>query len=110
MINNFDIGKETITYGSIFSRNKSIATTGRMERRPLCGYKRIREKLAFVLVFQDCHDIRLSVHDSEEVHELEADLIGFSIGAESHKKAAVITTDIFELSIIYGSFVLQKNR
>ena len=50
------------------------------------------------------------MHDSEEVHELEADLIGFSIGAEFHKKAAVITTDIFELSIIYGSFVLQKNR
>ncbi|WP_375498439.1 hypothetical protein [uncultured Nostoc sp.] len=49
------------------------------------------------------------MHDSEEVHESEADLIGFSIGAESHKKATVITTDIFELSIIYGSFVLQKN-
>ncbi|MEH2275434.1 MAG: hypothetical protein V7K40_11750 [Nostoc sp.] len=74
-----------------------------------CVYEPTEDRLPYVLVFQDCHDIRWSVHDSEEVHELEADLIGFSIGAESHKKAAVITTDIFELSIIYGSFVIQKN-
>ncbi|MEH2459442.1 hypothetical protein [Nostoc sp.] len=74
-----------------------------------CVYDPTEDRFPYVLVFQDCRDIRWSLHDSEEVHEPEADLIGFSMGAESHKKAAVITTDIFELSIIYGSFVLQKN-
>lgn len=74
-----------------------------------CVYDPTEARLPYVLVFQDCCDIRWSVHDSEEVHEPEADLIGFSIGAESHRKAAVITTDIFELSITYGSFGLQKN-
>ncbi|MCV3212368.1 hypothetical protein OGM63_02285 [Plectonema radiosum NIES-515] len=49
------------------------------------------------------------MHDSEEIHELEADLIGFSMGTKSHQEPAVITTDIFEISIIYGSFFLQKN-
>ncbi|KAF3885150.1 MULTISPECIES: hypothetical protein, partial [Nostocales] len=67
------------------------------------------ERLPYVLVFQDCRDIMWTVHDSEKLHEMEADLIGFSLGVESHQKAAVITTDIFELSIIYGSFFLQKD-
>ena len=73
-----------------------------------CVYDPTHNRLPYVLVFQDCQDIRWSVHDSEEVHEPEADLIGFSMGAESHQKPAVITTDIFELSITYGSFVLKK--
>jgi hypothetical protein len=74
-----------------------------------CVYNPTEERLPYVLIFQDCHDIKWSVHNSDEVNEKEADIIGFSIGAESHKKAAVITTDIFEISIIYGSFTLQKN-
>ncbi|GAA6617114.1 hypothetical protein NUACC26_029230 [Scytonema sp. NUACC26] len=67
------------------------------------------ERLPYVLVFQDCCDIRWTMHDSEKLHETEADLIGFSMGVESHQEAAVITTDIFELSIIYGRFFLQKD-
>lgn len=73
-----------------------------------CVYDPTENRLPYVLVFQDCQDIRWSVHDLEEVHEPEADLIGFSMGAESHQKPAVITTDIFELSITYGSFILKK--
>ncbi|WP_158507416.1 hypothetical protein [Nostoc piscinale] len=49
------------------------------------------------------------MHSPEEVHEVEADLIGFSIGTESYQQAAIITTEIFELTIIYGRFVIQKN-
>ncbi len=74
-----------------------------------CVYNPAKERLPYVLIFQDCRDIRWTVHDSEEIHEPEADLIGFSMGIKSHQEAAVITTDIFELSINYGSFVLQKN-
>ncbi|MBH8576720.1 hypothetical protein I8752_27765 [Nostocaceae cyanobacterium CENA369] len=74
-----------------------------------CVYNPTEVRLPYILVFQNCHDIRWSVHNSDKVNEKEADIIGFSIGTESHKKAAVITTDIFEISIAYGRFTLQKN-
>ena len=73
-----------------------------------CVYDPTGDRLPYVLVFQDCQDIRWSVHESEKVHDLEADIIGFYMGAESHQKPAVITTDIFELSITYCSFLLKK--
>ena len=73
-----------------------------------CVYDPTGNRLPYVLIFQDCCDTRWTVHDDEEVHELEADLIGISLGEEAHRKPAVIHTDIFEISILYGSFKLQK--
>ncbi|MBF2005504.1 MAG: hypothetical protein IGS49_08560 [Chlorogloeopsis fritschii C42_A2020_084] len=74
-----------------------------------CLYNPQESSKPYKLIFKDCNEVRWQVIDAEDVQESTADLIGFSIGAESHKKPAVITTDIFEISIIYGSFVLQKN-
>ena len=73
-----------------------------------CVYDPTGDRLSYVLIFQDCCDIRWTVHDAEEVHEPEADLIGISLGKNAHQKPAVIHTDIFEISMLYGSFKLQK--
>lgn len=74
-----------------------------------CLYDPLGSSKPYQLIFKDCHEVRWQVVEPGDVQDSTADLIGFSIGAESHREAAVLTTDIFELSIIYGSFVLQKN-
>ncbi len=66
--------------------------------------------MPYLLEFKDCRDIRWTVHDEEEVNELEADFFGISFGEPEHHKPAVITTDIFEISILYGSFSVHKKE
>ena len=68
------------------------------------------ERLPYVLAFKDCRDIGWTVHDEEEVGELEAEFFGISLGEPEHRKPAVITTDIFEISILYGSFSIYKEE
>jgi len=36
--------------------------------------------------------------------------LGISLGESAHRKPAVITTDIFEISILYGSFRIHKEE
>lgn len=68
------------------------------------------QRLPYLLEFKDCRDIRWTVHDEEEVNELEAEFFGISFGEPEHHKPAVITTDIFEISILYGSFSIHKEE
>ncbi len=68
------------------------------------------ERLPYVLAFKDCRDIMWTVHHEEEVGELEAEFLGISLGESAHRKPAVITTDIFEISILYGSFSIHKEE
>ena len=68
------------------------------------------DRSPYVLAFKDCRDIRWTVHDEEEVGELEAELLGISLGESAHGKPAVLTTDIFEVSILYGSFSIHNGE
>jgi len=68
------------------------------------------ERLPYILAFKDCRDISWTVHDEEAVGELEAEFFGISLGDPEHRKPAVITTDIFEISILYGSFSIHKGE
>jgi hypothetical protein len=68
------------------------------------------QRLPYLLEFKDCRDIRWTVHDEEEIKEPEADLIGFHLGEDAHRTAALIHTDIFAISILYGSFSIQKGE
>ncbi len=73
-----------------------------------CIYDPTGDRSPYSLVFQDCRLITWEVHDEEEIQEPEADLIGFHLGEDAHRKAALIHTDIFEISILYGSFSVNK--
>ncbi|PSB43757.1 hypothetical protein C7B67_23440, partial [filamentous cyanobacterium Phorm 6] len=46
----------------------------------------------------------------EEVGELEAEFFGIYLGESAHRKPAVLTTDIFEILILYGSFRIHKEE
>ena len=73
-----------------------------------CIYDPTGDRSPYSLVFQDCRDISWEVFHPEDVKDPEADLIGFHLGEDAHRKAALIHTDIFEISILYGSFSVQK--
>lgn len=75
-----------------------------------CIYDPTGDRTPYSLVFQDCRFITWEVHDEEEVKEPEADLIGIHLGEDAHRKAALIHTDIFEISILYGSFSVCKRE
>ncbi|TAE62340.1 MAG: hypothetical protein EAZ86_31275 [Oscillatoriales cyanobacterium] len=75
-----------------------------------CIYDPTGDRLPYFLVFHDCREIMWEVHDEEEVKEPEADLIGIHLGEDAHLKAALIHTDIFEISILYGSFSIHKGQ
>ncbi|WP_242723101.1 hypothetical protein [Microcoleus vaginatus] len=68
------------------------------------------ERLPYMLTFKDCRDISWTVHDEEAVGEPEAEFFGITLGESEHRKPAVITTDIFEISILYGSFRIHKGK
>jgi hypothetical protein len=59
------------------------------------------------LFFGDCREIRWSAFD-EEATESEADVIGLCLGLNDYVEPAVITTDLFELSISYRSCDIES--
>ncbi len=75
-----------------------------------CIYDPTGHRSPYSIVFQDCRDISWEVFHPEDVKDPEADLIGFHIGEDAHRTAALIHTDIFAISILYGSFIIQKGE
>jgi len=73
-----------------------------------CIYDPTGDRSPYTIVFHDCRDISWEVFHPEDVKDPEADLIGFHLGEDAHRKAALIHTDIFEISILYGSFSVHK--
>jgi hypothetical protein len=55
----------------------------------------------FQLVFTNCREIRWSLHDPEATPAEEADVIGFCPGQAEYIESAVLTTDIFEVTVLY---------
>ena len=74
-----------------------------------CIYDPLGSRRPYQLLFKDCREVRWEVIQPEEVEDAEADLIGFSMGAAGHQDAAVIDTDLFELSVLYGSLTVEKD-
>lgn len=62
----------------------------------------------YLLVFRDCREIHWNVHESGAIQDSEANLFGILLGQDKHRQPAVITTDIFEVSILYGHFESQQ--
>jgi hypothetical protein len=64
----------------------------------------------FEMVFTRCREVHLEYLNDEPQSEPEVEtaLIGISLGEEGHRSPAVITTNAFELSILYGEFQFVK--
>lgn len=64
----------------------------------------------FRLLFKDCSICHWEYYGSEgDERDDIADVIGFEIGLDQHRKPAILTTDLFEVIIHYGTLEVEKN-
>jgi hypothetical protein len=63
----------------------------------------------FEMVFTECRELHLECFSDDPRPELETPLIGIYLGQKEHRGPAVITTSAFELSVLYGEFLLAKS-
>lgn len=65
---------------------------------------------AYELVFANCRDLRWSSDETESIsaEATEADIIGFRPGQASYVEPAILTTDLFELSILYDRLEVRE--
>lgn len=73
-----------------------------------CLYDPQGTQMPYTLCFQQCEHIAWQPFEAcRDLQQLDAELIGISLGTSDAQQRAVLTTDVFELSFVYGSFFLQ---
>ena len=62
----------------------------------------------YQLVYKNCREIRWSLLDAEPTPAVEADVIGICPGQAEHAEPAVLTTDVFELTVLYDRLEIRE--
>ena len=75
-----------------------------------CIYDPLGERKGFQLSFMGCSQLRIDMMPDAPVREVQADLLGISLGQEKGLKPAVLTTDLFELHVVYQKFQCLKSE
>jgi hypothetical protein len=68
-----------------------------------CQYE---EGRTFQLLFEECKSIQWDMYATPDAQDKTADIVGILLGAGNYQASAIIYTDLFELSILYGDFAL----
>jgi len=63
----------------------------------------------FQLLFEDVRSIQWDVHTKADEQDKVSEVAGLFPGQDGHAESAIIYTDIFELTILYGGFTLVKD-
>jgi hypothetical protein len=63
----------------------------------------------FQLLFEACSSLQWDVHGEPSDDDHAAELMGLFLGEEENRVASIVYTDLFELSVLYGSFTLLKD-
>ncbi len=73
-----------------------------------CLYDPQDAQMPYTLCFTQCEHIAWqNFTELRDRQQFDAELIGISLGTSGTQQLAVLTTDVFELSFVYGSFSLQ---
>ena len=73
-----------------------------------CLYDPQDTQMPYTLCFKQCEHIAWQTCETcLDLQQLDAELIGISLGTSGAQQQAVLTTDVFELSFVYESFFLQ---
>ena len=73
-----------------------------------CLYDSQSTQMPYTLCFKQCEHIAWQTFNAlPDLQQLDAELIGISLAPRDAQQRAVLTTDVFELSFVYGSFSLQ---
>lgn len=62
----------------------------------------------FQLLLEGCQSIQWDALGYADEQDAEALVVGMFLGEEGHGAAAIIATDVFELSVLYGTLTLVK--
>jgi hypothetical protein len=73
-----------------------------------CLYNPQDTQMPYTLCFTECEHITWQTFTTlPDLQRLDAELIGVALGPSGAQQLALLTTDVFELSFVYGSFSLQ---
>ena len=73
-----------------------------------CLYDPQDVQMPYTLCFKQCEQIAWQIfNELRDLQQLDAELIGILLETSGAQQQAVLTTDVFELSFVYGSFSLQ---
>ena len=73
-----------------------------------CLYDPQEAQMPYTLCFKQCEHIAWQTFEEvQDLRQLDAELIGLSLGTGGGRQQAVLTTDVFELSFVYESVSLQ---
>jgi len=72
-----------------------------------CLYEPYNSRQPYQLIFSNTLDIRWNVHDTDRLEVPMVDFVGLIIGEENHKKPAIVTTEVFEISVLYESLSVR---
>jgi hypothetical protein len=61
----------------------------------------------YTLHFKNCKDVRLQPIEKGVGDSSGTSLIGIALGKEGHQKPAIVTTEAFELSVLYEEWDLR---
>jgi hypothetical protein len=72
------------------------------------GYDDPPRRHRIEIVFGKCREFRWSVYAGDASQDDVADVIGFAPGGAEDRDPAILTTDLFELSVLYGSSEVRQ--
>src|SRR5262249_55377721 len=73
-----------------------------------CVYDPQDAQMPYTLCLKQCEHIVWQTFKSlPDLQQLDAELLDISLGPRGGQQMAMLTTDVFELSFVYGSFSLQ---
>ncbi|HXG06381.1 MAG TPA: hypothetical protein VNI77_03535 [Nitrososphaera sp.] len=72
-----------------------------------CLYDPSISRQQYQLLFRNTQEIQWNVHDTDELESPMIGLTGFILGEGKHRKPALITTNVFEISVLYESLSIQ---
>jgi hypothetical protein len=74
----------------------------------VCTSRRARASLALLIV-KTVEKFAIEIHDPEEVHEHECG-VNWILSRRGRQKPALIHTDIFEISLLYSTFNMERGK
>jgi hypothetical protein len=72
-----------------------------------CIYDVVEQRRPFQLVFQGCREIKWEVYQDIDSEESCTWLVGILLGMPDYQKPAIITTDHFEIHLLYERWKLE---
>ena len=73
-----------------------------------CLYDIVSNRSRVSILFRDCRSMKLEFYREIDNETVQTPIIGVSLGGGDYQGVATITTDHFEVSLLYKEWIIQK--